>query len=114
MNKGLLYTIILFFIAQSFGWFQANGQFISKWFKDYPIVWAFTLGGLTSYLFMLGHKYSYQAFDGVTWPGRMLAFSIGILIFTAFAWLFLGEAITAKTYISLILAAAIIAIQIAF
>ena len=114
MSKNLLYTIILFFVAQSFGWFQANGQFLSKWFKDYPIFWAFTLGGFTSYLFMLGHKYSYQTFEGVTWPGRMLAFSIGIVIFTAFAWMFLGETLSIKTVVSLFLAAAIIAIQIAF
>ena len=114
MNKSLLYTVIIFFIAQSFGWFQANGQFISKWFKEYPIFWSFTLGGVTSYLFMLGHKYSYESFGGVTWPGRMLAFSIGIVIFTAFAWFFLGESLSAKTIISLVLAAAIIGIQIAF
>jgi hypothetical protein len=113
MKTPLLYSIVLFAIAQTIGWFQANGQFVFETFRKYPLIWAFTIGGTASYLFAIGHKYSYTAFDGVTWPGRMIAFSAGILIFTIMAWFFLGETISLKTSLSIILALAIIAIQIA-
>lgn len=114
MKTPLIYSIGIFIVAQFIAWFQANGQFIFETFKKHPAIWAFTIGGFASYLFAIGHKYSYQAFDGITWPGRMIAFSIGILLFTALAWFFLGETLSTKTTITIILAFAIIAIQIAF
>jgi len=109
--NAFLSTFMLFFVAQILTWIQSNGQFMWNSFSKYPFTVAFIFGGITSYLFALAHKYSYQLFDGVVWPGRMFSFSSGIVIFTIMTWLFLGEAISVKTFLSIFLAGLIIVIQ---
>lgn len=104
-------TFLLFIIAQILAWFQANGQFSWEVFKKYPFVIAFLIGGIASYLFALAHKYAFVMFDGVVWPGRMLAFSTGIVIFTLMTWFFMGETLTIKTGLSILLAFCILLIQ---
>ena len=44
------------------------------------------------------------AFDGVIWPGRLLGFAMGMLTFAVCANVYLGEGLTTKTIVSLILA----------
>lgn len=109
--NGYVLTILLFVIAQILTWIQSNGQFMWESYKKYPFLIAFLFGGITSYLFALAHKHCYALFNGVVWPGRMFSFSSGIVIFTIMTWLFLGEAITLKTFLSIFLAALIIVIQ---
>jgi hypothetical protein len=104
-------TFFLFITAQVLAWIQANGQFNWEIFRKMPFAAAFLIGGLSAYLFALAHKYSYQMFSGVVWPGRMFAFSTGIVIFTIMTWLIMGEEITLKTGLSIILALCILLIQ---
>ncbi len=113
MNN-FLASLFLFIIAQVLAWLQANGQFSWDVFKKHPFICAFLIGGIASYLFAMAHKYAYALFDGLIWPGRMLAFSTGIIIFTIMTWLIMGEDITFKTYLSIALAFCIIAIQFWF
>jgi hypothetical protein len=108
--KNLLYTILLFGIAQIMVWFQTNGQFVSDWVKKYP--WAISLLGIPiSYLYIKGTSYSYQHFNQL-WPGRILAFSIGIVIFSIMTYYFMNETLNFKTTVSLVLASLIILIQL--
>jgi hypothetical protein len=100
----------LFFIGQSLIWLQTNGQFVSEWIKKNPILVSF-LGVPISYIFIKATQYSYSYFSNL-WSGRMLGFSMGILTFTALTWFFVGEPITAKTLLTLLLAIAIIVIQV--
>lgn len=111
MNN-LSLTFFIFIVAQILAWFQANGQFSWEVFRKYPFASAFIIGGIASYLFALAHKYSYAFFNGVVWPGRMIAFSTGIVIFTTMTWFIMGESFTLKTGLSIILAMFIVAIQI--
>lgn len=53
-----------------------------------------------------------QHYDGLIWPGRFIGFSMGITSFAFLTWLLMGEGITTKTTICVILALAIICIQI--
>jgi len=46
------------------------------------------------------------------WPGRFIGFASGMMIFAFMTWSFMGEGINAKTGISLILALALIGVQI--
>lgn len=100
-----------YFIGQLMVWFQTNSQFIWPWAKNNPFTIAMVFGGFTTYMFILGTGYV-QSYFGVLWPGRFMGFSIGVVIFAFLTWLFLGEGVNLKTAVSLMLAVALITIQI--
>jgi len=111
MNK-LLLSFILFFIAQSAIWFQTNGQFVWPWFKKNPFAISLVMGTSISYILIYATRLMVEHFDGLLWPGRFIAFGSGIIAFTFLTWWFLGEGITYKTVISLLIACLLIVIQL--
>ena len=107
----IIASLVLFFLAQTLAWIQINGQFIWPWMKEHTF--AMSLVGVPiSYLLMLATNYAYAGMDGRIWPGRLLAFAVGILVFTVFTALLLKEGMTIKTVISLILSFVLIALQL--
>jgi hypothetical protein len=110
--KGLLLGIFLFIIAQSLIWIQTNGQFIWPWFKKNPLLLSIIGGTIISYIFIYATKYIAEYYGGIIWPGRFIAFSCGILIFTILTYLFLGEGVTIKTLVCLLLSITILAVQL--
>jgi hypothetical protein len=110
--KMLLFgAILLYFIAQSLAWFQINGQFVSPWCKEHPFILSL-IGIPISYLFIVATDWTFQALAGSVWPGRLLTFACGIVVFTMLTYLLLGEGLTVKTIISLILTLIIILLQV--
>ena len=110
--KTFLAGMGLFLLGQTLAWYQTNGQFISTWIKEHPILVA-AIGGIpVGYSYILGTTYLVQAFDGAVWPSRLLGFSMGILAFTTLTLIHLGETITLKTSVVLALAIIIILIQV--
>jgi hypothetical protein len=65
-----------------------------------------------SYTFILGTKYIVEHFDGTLWPGRLIGFGIGAICFGILTYIYMGEGITAKTAVSLILAITLVLVQI--
>ena len=111
MNKAFILTCIYFFIAHLMTWFQLNGQFVWTWFKEHPLI--LCLFGLpVSYLYILATKYSFDAFNELLWPGRLVGFAVGIISFAFLTNIFLGESINSKTIISLVLAIILVLIQV--
>lgn len=110
--KYLFYAIFLFLIGQSLIWFQTNGQFVWQWVKKNPFIMSL-MGVPIAYIFIYASSYS-QTFFSNLWGGRMLGFSTGIFTFTLLTWFFVGEPLTTKTLLTLILATIIILIQIFF
>jgi hypothetical protein len=108
--KNLILTLILFATAQSLVWIQTNGQFINEWFRKYPLIVS-CMGIPISYLYIKATSQAYKHFNEL-WPGRMLAFSVGIVVFAALTWFLMGETVNFKTGISLALAFLIILIQL--
>ena len=104
-------SLLVFFIAQAIAWVQINGQFIWPWMKEYPFT-SSLLGIPISYLLMLATNYAYVGMDHKIWPGRLLAFAVGIVVFTVFTTVLLKEGMTLKTVISLILSFILIALQL--
>ena len=109
--KFLVYGIFLFFLAHIVTWFQLNGQFLWKFFKENTFLLALT-GIPISYLYIWGTKYTVESFDGILWPTRFIGFGVGIIIYALFVGLFFKEGITMKTFISLILAFSLVCIQV--
>jgi hypothetical protein len=65
-----------------------------------------------SWLWMKSAEHGYQAFDQKLWPQRLIAFSIGIVIYTILTSWFFQEKPDLKTIVSISLAVAIVAIQV--
>lgn len=107
----LVYAIAMFAAAQGMAWLQINGQFVSEWCKNNSFLLSL-LGIPISYLFIHATGLTFVALDNKAWPGRLLTFAVGIVVFTLLTWLLLGEHITWKTMISLFLTLIIIALQI--
>lgn len=111
MNKSILLALALFFLAQVLIWYQTNLQFISEWAKQRPLLLAF-MGVPISYILIYASRYVVLGFDGLLWPGRLVGFASGMLVMATLTYLHLNEGISLKTGITLVLACAILAIQL--
>jgi len=111
MSK-LVLGILCFAFGQTLIWFQTNGQFVWKWAKDHPAWMAIIFSFPISYSFIHGTKYIVEHFDGALWPGRLLGFGIGAICFGIITYIYMGEGITPKTAVSLILAITLVMVQI--
>ena len=111
LNKDILICVMILFITQIIIWFQLNGQLKWEWFKDNYFLMSL-LGVPISYALLYSTKYGFDGFDGLIWPGRLLGFAIGMISFPIMTWLYLGEVITLKIGISILLAIAILVLQL--
>ena len=109
--KEFLLFLLLIFIAQLIIWFQINGQFVWPSFTKNELLLSL-VGAPISYMLIKATKFGYLAFDGVLWPQRLIAFAMGIILFSLFTWMFMNEGITTKTIICLILSVTIVLIQV--
>ena len=111
MSKELLYTFLTFLTVQSAVWFQTNGQFVWSWFKDHPFI--LSLFGIPISLgYIWATKFAFAAFDGTLWPGRLIGFAMGIISFAMLTNYYMGEGISTKVIVSLILAITLVLIQV--
>ena len=108
----LLIGIILFLLGQALIWFQTNGQFFNSWAKENPLYMALIFSFPISYMFIYATTYVVEFFSGSLWPGRFIGFGTGMIAFSILTYIFMGEGITTKTLISLILATTLVALQI--
>ena len=111
MNRNLVIALILVTIAQVLSYLQLQGQFIYEWMQKN--IWASVLLGLPiSWLLINFTKYCKDAFDGQIWPGRLIGFAIGAMVFAIMSVAIFSEAINLKTSVSLLLAIGILCIQL--
>ena len=111
MNNNIVWAISLFCLTQLIIWFQLNGQFMSSYMKEHPLLLSL-VGVPISYLFIVSTKYAYDGFEGLLWPGRLVAFGTGIIIMAICTYAFFGEGLNSKTIISIMLSMVILLIQI--
>ena len=104
--------MLLFLAGQIVVWFQTNGQFISPWAKKNPLILSVVGGTIISYMFIKATAQIAGYYDGALWPGRFIGFSMGICSFAFLTWYFMGEGINTKTMVSLVLAFALICVQL--
>ena len=112
INKYIVLTIISFLIANVLVWYQLNSQLVWSWAKGYKSMWIMSLLGIPiSLLFWLCTKWGYIGF-GNLWAVRWLAFGSSMLVFPIMTYFYLGETITVKTFITIILAFIIMLLQL--
>ena len=110
MSK-LLMAIIAQIIGAMIAFFQLQGWVV--WNKPWlqSIWWMYATSLIIAPMFFWSTKWSYEYF-GVFWNMRLAGFGISTIVFGIMAWMFIGEIPTLKTIICLLLAAAIILIQV--
>ena len=111
MNK-LYLSLLMQFAGGIIAFFQLQGWVV---WPDQPFLRSLSWMYLTSLaiapLFFYSTKMSYEHF-GAFWNMRLAGFGIGTIIFGVLAWALIGEVPTIKTIVCLLLAAAIILIQV--
>ena len=110
--RGLLTGMLLFLAGQIGIWFQTNGQFISPWAKKNPWLLSVIGGTMISYMFIRATAFISTYYDGALWPGRFIFYTIVLCSFAFLTWYFMGEGVNTKTMVSLILAFALICVQL--
>ena len=99
----LVGSIIAFFQLQ--GWVVWD----KPWLKS--MWWLYLTSLFIAPLFFWSPRWSYEHF-GAFWNMRLAGFGVGTIVFGIMAWMFIGEIPTLKTIISILLAMAIILVQV--
>lgn len=108
----LIFAFALSIIAQIVAFYQLQGQLAWKFPKENPWIMAL-LGIPISYLYIYTTKI-YNEHFGANWPGRLIGFGVGVVIFTIMSWFIFREHPTPKTLVCLGLATIIVILQVFF
>lgn len=111
VNKSILTGILIFFIAQVLIWYQSNSQFFNEWARQHPFILSL-LGVPISYAYIIASRYVVSGFGGMLWPSRLIGFASGMILMSVLTYIHMGQGITPKTGITLMLAVMIVLIQI--
>jgi multidrug transporter EmrE-like cation transporter len=106
----IVYALLLSLLAQVISFIQLQGQMAWKFPKENPYV-MMLLGLPISLIFIKTTKIFNEAFDA-NWPGRLIGFGVGVIVFTIMSWLIFEESPTPKTLVCLGLAFTIVLLQI--
>ena len=107
----IILTIIIFFVNNIVIWYQLNGQLVWGFWKTWKgITLSLLMGIPITALFWYATKIGYQGF-GNLWAVRFMGFATSMMTFPIMTWLYLGEAITLKTAITILLAIIIMILQ---
>ena len=100
-------------IGSIIAFYQLQGHYAFPQYKKFfGSMWFVYLTSIPiAPLFFYATKWSYEYF-GAFWNYRLLGFGVGIVVFAICTWLVFDEIVTLKTIISILLATAIIVIQI--
>ena len=108
----MVITMLLFLFNNILIWYQLNSQLVWEWAKTSKAMWFSALMGIPiSIMFWYCTKIGYQGF-GALWPVRFMGFATSMMTFPLMTYLYLGEAITLKTGITVILAIIIMLLQL--
>ena len=111
--KNMIAAILLILFSQILVYVQLQGQFFSTWIKQNSL--AVSLMGVPISLLLIEYtKRVVTHFNGETWPGRLIGFAAGIIVFAAMSYLIFNETLTTKTIVSIFLAAVIVLIRLFF
>jgi multidrug transporter EmrE-like cation transporter len=104
--------VAMFFcvLAAILSFIQLQGQMAWKFPKENPYV--MVLLGLPISLIFIQTTRLFNEHFSTNWPGRLIGFGVGIVVFTIMSWIIFKEPLTTKTIICLLLSVGIIGVQI--
>jgi multidrug transporter EmrE-like cation transporter len=111
MYKLLLEGALYGTLAQIITFLQLQGNIKWNWYAKYPFL-VLAAAVPISILFIKSVEKFVAAFNGEIWPSRLIGFGIGIIVFYLMSYFLFNEQVTPKTFVCLILASAIIGVQV--
>ena len=109
--RNFIIALILIIIGQSLAYLQLQSQFFWTWAKNNTLLMSLT-GIPISILLIYFTKYCALSFDGQLWPGRLIGFAVGAIVFAILSYLIMNEPFTPKTIVCLCLSALILLVQV--
>lgn len=109
--RNLIIALLIVTFAQIIAYLQTQSQFFWTWAKEHPLLMSIT-GIPISILLIYFTKYCALAFDGQVWPGRLIGFAVGAIVFALLSHFITNEPFTPKTIVCLCLAAGILLVQV--
>ena len=107
----MVITMLLFFLNNILIWYQLNSQLVWDWAKTSKAMWFSALLGVPISLFFLyATRIGYEGF-GNLWSVRFMGFATSMLTFPIMTYFYLGEVVTLKTAITILLAIVIMILQ---
>ena len=104
-------TMMIFFLTNIIIWYQLNSQLVWEWAKGPKAMWFSALLGIPiSLLFWWATKIGYEGF-GNLWSVRFMGFATSMLTFPVMTYFYLGEVVTLKTAVTILLAIVIMILQ---
>jgi hypothetical protein len=109
--RNLIIAFITIVMAQLLAYLQTQSQFFWTWSKNHPLLMSIT-GIPISILLIYFTKYCALSFDGQVWPGRLIGFAVGAIVFALLSHFIMNEPFSPKTIVCLCLAAGILLVQV--
>jgi|TARA_B100000287_G_C20506198_1_gene731171 hypothetical protein len=111
-TKYIVISTVVFILTQILIWYQLNSQLVWKWAEGYKsMLWMSLLGIPISALLWYCTKWGYIGF-GSLWAVRFMGFATSMMIFPIMTYFYLGEPMTLKVIITIILAVIIMLLQL--
>ena len=108
----IMLTISVFFFNNILIWYQLNGQLVWEFWRTWKgITLALLMSLPITALFWYATKIGYEGF-GNLWSVRFLGFATSMMTFPIMTWLYLGEVMTLKIIITMVLALIIMLLQL--
>ena len=110
--KYVLITVLIFFFNNILIWYQLNGQLVWDFWRTWKgITLSLLMGIPITALFMYATKIGYVGF-GNLWSVRFLGFATSMISFPIMTYLYLGEPMSLKILITILLAVIIMILQL--
>lgn len=110
-GKELLYGILYGIVGQILTFLQLQGNIKWNWYQRFPIpILAMSIP--MAFLYIKSVEHLVRAYNGELWPSRLIGFGVGIIVFYIMSLTLFGETLSLKTISCLLLAIAIICVQL--
>ena len=111
LSNKLVWSILAQLVGAVIAFFQLQGWVVwnKQWLQS--VWWLYATSIFIAPLFFYSTKWSYEYF-GAFWNMRLAGFGISTIVFGVMALMMIGEIPTIKTMISILLAVAIILVQV--
>jgi len=111
LSKMILLSILCLLIGQALVWFQGYGSTKIQWLSENK--WLLYISSIPiTWLFITGIELGVKGLDGEMWAIRLITFACGIVVFAILTYFIMGESITPKTIVSVLLALSIVFLQL--
>ena len=104
-------AILYGLVAQIITFLQLQGPYRYDVLRNHPVP-VLLMAVPIAWLFTKSTHYFYIASEGQLWPGRLIGFGIGMIVFSLMSYALFKEPMTMKTIVTLILSVLIVCLQV--